>query len=134
MGGVPYLSWSGHHHVHVEEGVRQLGLQTLDDGMAEGEVRHKLTVHHVQVEVVSTGIQQPPSENHRAFSVRSSGWDPDTVYRPYRYCVFSTTRRQCCGTVTFLYGTGSHFCSVTVPAPTFDKLRFRFRFRFRLRI
>ncbi len=31
-----YLSWSGHHHVHVEEGVRQLGLQTLDDGMAEG--------------------------------------------------------------------------------------------------
>ncbi len=59
--GVRYLSWSGHHHVHVEEGVRQLGLQTLDDGMAEGEVGHKLAVHHVQVEIVRAGIQQPPS-------------------------------------------------------------------------
>ncbi len=47
--------------MHVEEGVRQLGLQTLNHRMAEGEVGHKMAVHDVQVEVVRPRIQQPPA-------------------------------------------------------------------------
>ncbi len=79
--------------MHVEEGVRQLGLQTLDDGMAEGEVRHKLAVHHVQVEIVSAGIQQPPSGNHRAFSVRSfGGIQIGTVETVTVMCLFFSVR------------------------------------------
>jgi hypothetical protein len=88
--------------VHVEEGVRQLGLQTLNDGMAEGEVGHKLAVHHVQVKVVSAGIQQPPSGNHSVFCDRSSGGDPDRYSIPAIpvLCLFYNSQ-QCCGSMTF---------------------------------
>ena len=62
-----YLFRPGHHHVHIEEGVGQLGLQTLDDGMAKGQVGHKMPVHDVQVEVVCSGIKQPPLEEKLSF-------------------------------------------------------------------
>ena len=62
-----YLFRPGHHHVHIEEGVGQLGLQTLDDGMAKGQVGHKMPVHDVQVEVVCSGIKQPPLEENLSF-------------------------------------------------------------------
>ncbi len=39
----------------------------------------------------------------------------------------STTHRQCCGTVTIFYDSGSDFWKVMVSVPTFEKLWFRFR-------
>ena len=62
-----YLFRPGHHHVHIEEGVGQLGLQTLDDGMAKGQVGHKMPIHDVQVEVVCSGIKQPPLEEKLSY-------------------------------------------------------------------
>ena len=47
------------HHVHVEEGRRDLGPEALDDGRPEGQVGHEVSVHHVEVEVVGAVVQQP---------------------------------------------------------------------------
>jgi hypothetical protein len=44
-----------------------------------------------------------------------------------RLQVWELTQRQCCGTVTIFYGSGSNFLKVPVLVPTFAKLRFRFR-------
>ncbi len=71
-----------------------------------------------------------------------------TIYLSLGLYKWRPSYRQCCGTVTIFYGSGSYFWKVLVPvpvptfekvmvpvpAPTFEKLRFRFRFRFQLHI
>ncbi len=47
MGTLPHLLWLCDHHVHVEEGLLDLGPEALDHGVAEGEVGHEVAVHHV---------------------------------------------------------------------------------------
>ena len=37
----------GDHHVHVEEGIRQLRAEALHHRMAKGQVGHKMPIHYV---------------------------------------------------------------------------------------
>ena len=51
-----YPFWIKDHHVHVEERFGDLWPEALDDWMPEGQVRHEVAVHNVQVEVVGTAV------------------------------------------------------------------------------
>ena len=55
--------------MHVKEGVGELGLETLDDRMAEGEIGNKMAVHHIQVKVVRTSVQQSPPKFGKLLTV-----------------------------------------------------------------
>ena len=58
------------------------------------------------------------------------GMDPDLDLAPDPDpCIIKQSSKQCCGTVTIYYGSGSDFWKVMVPVPRVKKLRFlRFRF------
>ena len=47
-----------YHHVHVKEGPGDLGPEALDNRSSEGQVGDEVSVHHVQVEVVGSTVQQ----------------------------------------------------------------------------
>lgn len=61
----------------LEEGILDLGPETLDQRMAEAEVGHKVPVHHVEMEIVRAAVQQSPAlvAQLRQVSVEDRGPD-----------------------------------------------------------
>ena len=47
------------HHVRIEVHVGNVLAQTLDHRVPEGEIRNEVPVHHVQMEIVSAGVEHP---------------------------------------------------------------------------
>jgi hypothetical protein len=104
---------------------------------------------HQKVDLVSLDPEYKVCKKMAGFPSLSSEWEYEIqkdkrIYRCSRLLYLGTGPvNQCCGIVT-IYGSGSDFESygygsdscpdlrqVTIPFPTFDKLRFRFPFRFR---
>lgn len=53
-----YLLGFGHHHVRLKEGFFYFIAKTLDDRVAEREIGHKVTIHHIQVQVIGAVVEQ----------------------------------------------------------------------------
>lgn len=53
-----YLFRFRNHHVRFKKGVLDLGSETFDQRMSERQVRHKISIHYVEMEIVSPVVQE----------------------------------------------------------------------------